>query len=72
MPISGRHDDPLLEQFARDTFALFPHCHRCGERIGRYEDADVRVHAQRVVHRQPCPSPATVERVIPPETPDQA
>ena len=72
MPISGRHDDPLLEQFARDTFALFPHCRRCGQRIARFEDADVRVHTQRVVHRDACPAHPVVERLIPPEPPDQA
>jgi len=26
----------------------------------------VRVHAQRVVHRGPCPPPPTVEQVLPP------
>lgn len=67
MPLSSRHDNPVLEQIARDTFALFPHCHRCGGRIERFEDADVRVHVQRVVHRLPCPAAATVERVLPPE-----
>lgn len=65
MPISGRYDDPLLEQFARDTFALFPHCRRCGARIASYEDADVRVHTQRVVHRAPCPAPAMPPRERP-------
>jgi hypothetical protein len=55
MPISSRYDDPILEQIARDTFALFPHCHRCGKKIERFEDADVRIHVQRVVHRGSCP-----------------
>jgi len=55
MPLSSHHDDPVLEQIARDTFALFPHCHRCGLRIERFEDADVRIHVQRVVHRGGCP-----------------
>jgi hypothetical protein len=68
MPLSGRHDDPILEQIARDTFALFPHCHLCGQQIERFEDADVRVHVQRVVHRGACPPPAVVERLMPPET----
>ncbi|CAN5455140.1 hypothetical protein BH09GEM1_BH09GEM1_44720 [soil metagenome] len=72
MPISGRHDDPILEQYARDTFALFPHCHRCGLRIARFEDADVRVHTQRVVHRSPCPLPDPGERVMPAEPAGQA
>lgn len=67
MPLSSRYDDPILEQIARDTFALFPHCHRCGQQIVRFEDVDVRVHVQRVVHRAACPTPAIVERLIPPE-----
>lgn len=67
MPLSSRHDNPILDQIARDTFALFPHCHRCGARIERIEDADVRVHVQRVVHRNACPPAATVERLMPPE-----
>jgi hypothetical protein len=45
---------------------MFPNCHRCGQTIARFEDADVRVHAQRVVHRGSCPSPPSVERVLPP------
>jgi hypothetical protein len=67
MPISSRHDDPILDQLARDTFALFPQCHRCGKVIARFEDADVRVHVQRVVHRGQCPPPVIVERVVPPD-----
>lgn len=55
MPLSSHHDDPILDQIARDTFALFPHCHRCGQKIERFEDADVRIHVQRVVHRGKCP-----------------
>jgi hypothetical protein len=45
---------------------MFPQCHRCGQTIERFEQADVRVHVQRVVHRGHCPSPPTVERVVPP------
>ena len=56
MPLSSRHGDPILEQLARDTFALFPQCHRCGEPIASFEEADVRVHVQRVVHRGRCPA----------------
>jgi hypothetical protein len=67
MPISGRYDDPLLEQLARDTFALFPHCRRCGARIERFEDADVRILVQRVVHRGACPTGTVIERIIPAE-----
>ena len=68
MVISGRPDDPKLEQLARDVFAMFPQCHRFGQTIGRFENADVRVHVQRVVHRGQCPSPPSVERVLPPTT----
>ncbi|MEP6617954.1 MAG: hypothetical protein ABJE47_01515 [bacterium] len=67
MPLSGRHDDPLLDQLARDTFALFPHCCLCGQRIDLFEHADIRVHVQRVVHKGPCPSLPVVERLMPPE-----
>lgn len=67
MPLSSHHDNPILEQIARDTYALFPLCHRCGLRVERFEDADVRVHVQRVVHRGRCPSAPVVERVYPPE-----
>ena len=65
MVLSGRHDDPKLEQLARDVFAMFPNCHRCGQIIARFEDADIRVHMQRVVHRGQCPPPPTVEQVLP-------
>jgi len=64
--LSGRHDDPKLEQLARETFAMFPNCHRCGQVIARFEDADIRVHSQRVVHRGACPPPPSVEQVVPP------
>jgi len=64
--LSGRHDDPKLEQLARETFAMFPNCHRCGQVIARFEDADTRVHSQRVVHRGACPPPPSVEQVVPP------
>lgn len=66
MVLSGRHDDPKLEQLARETFAMFPNCHRCGQVIARFEDADIRVHSQRVVHRGACPPPPSVEQVVPP------
>lgn len=61
MPLFSRHRDPMLEQIAQDTLALFPNCHRCGQPIARLEDADVRVLVQRVVHRGGCPAPATTE-----------
>jgi hypothetical protein len=57
MPLFSRHRDPLLDLIARETFALFPNCHRCGQRIERFEDADVRVLVLRVVHRGRCPAP---------------
>ena len=66
MVLSGRHDDPKLEQLARETFAMFPNCHRGGHVIARFEDADIRVHSQRVVHRGACPPPPSVEQVVPP------
>ena len=65
MALSGRPDDPILEQIARDIFALFPHCHRCGQMIARFEDADVRILVQRVVHRGACPPAAIGERIYP-------
>ncbi len=68
MSLSSRHGDPILDELARDTFAMFPHCHRCGARIERFEDADVRVHAHRVVHRTACPPTGMLERVIPPSS----
>lgn len=69
MPLSGHHRDPILDQIARDTFALFPHCHRCGERIAAFEEADVRIHVQRVVHRGDCPAGRMVEALVPAEVP---
>jgi hypothetical protein len=66
MALSGRPDDPILEQIARDTFALFPRCHRCGRVVERFEDADVRILVQRVVHRGICPPPPLVELFYPP------
>ena len=68
MPLFSRHGDPMLDQIARDTFALFPHCHRCGQKIERFEDADVMVHVQRIVHHGACPPLPLVERVMPPES----
>ena len=69
MPLFSRHGDPMLDQIARDTFALFPACHRCGQRIERFEDADVRVLVQRVVHRGTCPHPAPADVAVPPAAP---
>lgn len=69
MPLFSRRGDPMLDQIARDTFALFPDCHRCGRRIERFEDADVRVLVLRVVHRGTCPPPATADAMMPPDAP---
>jgi hypothetical protein len=63
MSLSGRPNDPKLEQLARDVFAMFPHCHRCGQIVASFEDADVRVHVQRVVHKEHCPPPPIVEHL---------
>ena len=57
MRLFSRHGDPILDLIARDTFALFPRCHRCGQGIERFEEADVRVLVLRVVHRGACPPP---------------
>lgn len=47
-------DPPALQFLAREVFALFPRCVRCGERIERFEDADVRIFSFRVLHRARC------------------
>jgi hypothetical protein len=52
--IRSRPDDPRVEQLARQIFAMFPKCMRCGGTIEKFEDADVRILAHRVVHRAPC------------------
>lgn len=54
MDIAARRDDPAVEEMARSIYTMFPRCMRCGELIGRYEDADVRVLSHRVVHRARC------------------
>ena len=54
MDIAARHDDPALEEMARSIFALFPKCMRCGLEIARFEDADIRILTNRVVHRGTC------------------
>lgn len=56
LPLSAHADDPILDTIARSIFTLFPRCVRCGERIERYEDADVRILANRVAHRGTCPT----------------
>lgn len=55
LPLSAHADDPILDTIARSIFTLFPRCMKCGARIERYEDAEVRILANRVVHRGACP-----------------
>lgn len=54
--LATRHGDPFLDLIARSVYALFPRCLTCGQRIARYEDAEVRILQYRVVHRGPCPA----------------
>ena len=55
-----RYDDPILETIARSIHTFFPRCLKCGEPIEAFEDADVRIHTKRVVHRTACPAVASV------------
>jgi hypothetical protein len=55
MDIRARKDDPEVEELARSIYALFPRCMKCGEAIASFEEADVRVLSNRVVHRRDCP-----------------
>jgi len=43
-----------VEQLARQIYAMFPRCMKCGEAIATFEDADVRILTHRVVHKQRC------------------
>ncbi len=54
--LATRANDPILELIARSVYALFPRCAKCGERVERFEDADVRILTYRVIHREGCPS----------------
>lgn len=56
--LATRRGDPFLDLIARSVFTLFPRCVRCGERIERFEEAEVRILQYRVVHRGACPSAA--------------
>jgi hypothetical protein len=70
MDIAARHDDPGVEELARSIYALFPRCMRCGGTIASYEDADVRILSNRVVHRGHCAADeraAESERAAAPE-----
>ena len=59
MKISARRDDPAVDELARSIYALFPRCMECGGPIARFEDADVRILTNRVVHKDHCPPPGT-------------
>jgi hypothetical protein len=52
--LAAHDDDPLLAELARTVFDMFPECIRCGKRIEKVEDADVRLLRNRLVHRAPC------------------
>ena len=49
-----RYDDPILETIARSIHTFFPRCMRCGEPIESFDDADIRILTNRVVHREAC------------------
>ncbi len=53
--LATRANDPILELIARSVYTLFPRCAKCGERVERFEDADVRILTYRVIHRGGCP-----------------
>ena len=50
-------DDPAVERLARQIFAMFPKCMKCGEPIATFDDADVRILTHRVVHKNRCAEP---------------
>jgi hypothetical protein len=54
MDIAARPDDPAVDEMARSIYTMFPRCMRCGYKIARYEDADVRILSHRVVHKGKC------------------
>lgn len=54
MDLASRPNDPAVEELARAIYAMFPRCMRCGQPIATYDDADIRILTQRVVHREPC------------------
>ena len=53
-----RYDDPILDTIARSIYTFFPRCLKCGQTIESFEDADVRILTNRIVHRRPCPAKA--------------
>jgi hypothetical protein len=54
MDIAARHGDRLSRKSPARSSRYFPRCMRCGLKIARYEDADVRILTNRVVHRGKC------------------
>ena len=68
MDIAARRDDPAVDELARSIYALFPRCMRCGEPIACYEDADVRILTNRVVHRGACAEADRLEATPPAAT----
>jgi len=50
MPAPTRHH-AALELLAREIHLLFPRCVRCGARVERFEDAEVKLFGFRVFHR---------------------
>jgi hypothetical protein len=52
--IRARPSDPEVELLARQIFAMFPRCMKCGQPIASFEDADVRILSHRVVHKAAC------------------
>ena len=65
MDIRARKDDPELDELARSIYALFPRCMKCGDAIATFEEADVRVLTNRVVHRRECVPSGVVPRTPP-------
>jgi hypothetical protein len=53
MPATTRHH-AALELLAREIHVLFPRCVRCGTRIERFEEAEVKLFGLRVYHRERC------------------
>jgi hypothetical protein len=51
-----RYDDPILETIARSIHTFFPRCLKCGQPIESFDDADIRILTNRVVHRDHCPA----------------
>jgi len=53
--LATRYDDPILETIARSIHTFFPRCLKCGQTIETFEETDVRILTNRVVHRRECP-----------------